>query len=343
LLEWKAMSDDASPASAVRRIAQQLECELAQLAPLADERAERGDLYSRLAAVLNQHLGELAALEFWGPANQVLSSELWNRSSRWLARGWLQNRARTKPRGYAGDYELLARIYRNWRCSDPLGELFDRYFQEQAAPRAVAHRMQMTADWIAAAARQRLRHCARERCLHAAMVGSAFGLEVRDALVRLEGQQCDALRFSLLDLDPAAIEFAQEQLRPQLKPACLSAVACNLFRLPERPQLGELLSNAHLIVCPGLFDYLDDADAAAMLRALYTRLAPGGRLTVFQFAPHNPTRAYMEWIANWYLVYRDVPQLRQVVESAGLAGAAAEYGAEPLGVDLFVTLVRPAE
>jgi extracellular factor (EF) 3-hydroxypalmitic acid methyl ester biosynthesis protein len=77
-----------------------------------------------------------------------------------------------------------------------------------------------------------------------------------------------------------------------------------------------------------------------MLRRLYEQLAPGGRLIVFQFAPHNPTRGYMEWFGNWYLTYRDEAALARLIESAELPGAMVTYGAEALGVDLYAMIQR---
>jgi hypothetical protein len=96
-----------------------------------------------------------------------------------------------------------------------------------------------------------------------------------------------------------------------------------------------------LLFCPGIFDYLSDDEAADMLRLFYGALARGGHMTVFQFAPHNPSRALMEWIGNWYLIYRDDSQFRRVAASAGLPAAATAFGAEPFGVDLFVTVDKP--
>src|SRR6478672_8753760 len=104
--------------------------------------------YVRLAAACDHCLAALSELNVWGPENRLPSSEIWNAAGRWLCRGWLQNQARTKPRGYAGDHEMLARIYEDWRSSDPLGQLFDRYFQAQAAPQAVRNRMRMMTQWI---------------------------------------------------------------------------------------------------------------------------------------------------------------------------------------------------
>jgi extracellular factor (EF) 3-hydroxypalmitic acid methyl ester biosynthesis protein len=317
----------------VRHLAQHLLRQLEEIEPLsASESADR--LYPRLAAALDECLAGLRSLKLDGPDNRLLSSELWNIAGHLLCHGWLQNQARTKPRGYAGDYEMLARIYENRLCDDPLGRLFDRYFQEQAAPKAVRNRMTMMADWIVQSA-------STHHAVHIAIVGSAFGLEVRDAILRLDQTARDQIQVTLLDLDPAAIEFARVQLAPLLSPEQLKATSTNLFRLPDRPEPAAILRGAEFLFCPGLLDYLDDAAVTAMLRTLYGQLAPGGRLTVFQFAPQNPTRAYMEWFGNWYLTYRDAARFRRLVESAGLHGGTHTFGAEPLGIDLYLTVARP--
>jgi hypothetical protein len=48
----------------------------------------------------------------------------------------------------------------------------------------------------------------------------------------------------------------------------------------------------------------------------------------------------MEWIGDWHLLYRDEAQLRSLGAAAGIPGQATALGAEPLGVDLFVTAER---
>src|SRR5262245_52003016 len=55
-------------------------------------------------------LTRLAATGCWGEENRVPSSELWRLGGNWLVYGELQKQARFKPRGYAGDYDLLAKI-----------------------------------------------------------------------------------------------------------------------------------------------------------------------------------------------------------------------------------------
>lgn len=330
------MTSDEGILGEVREAAEALLFEIQHIQERVLSGEHDDQVYRALAAAVDRCMGRLSSLNVWGPENRVPSSELWNTAGHLLSRGWLQNQARTKPRGYVGDYETLARMYENRVCDDPLGRLFDRYFQEQAAPRAVHNRMAMIADWIVGAASK----SRRSTQLHFAIVGSAFGLEVRDALLRLSPTQRDHVRVTLLDLDPAAIDFARAQLTPLFPADHLSAVSTNLFRLPNRPQDASLLAGTDLLFCPGLFDYLDDRAAIAMLRTLYEQLTPGGRLTVFQFAPHNPTRAYMEWMANWYLIYRDADQFQRLLESANLSGSEFAVGAEALGVDLYAAVGR---
>ena len=328
------MADSQSIAREVRIAAERFLVRFREL-DVAAAREPPEPLFDQLAAAMDQLLDDCRATGLWGPENRLPSSELWNVAGDALARGWLQNRARTKPRGYAGDYELLARMFHHRLCDDPLGRLMDEYFQRDAAPVAVRNRMAMIADWIVEGVRSR-----GGLPVRVAVVGSALGLDVRAALLRLTDEERAAVSVTLLDLDPDAVEFARSQLAPFLPPGQIQAVACNLFRMPQRPQLAAALANIDLLFCPGIFDYLDAAAGAAMLRLFWDRLAPGGRMTVFQFAPHNPSRALMEWIGNWYLVYREQGELELMAAAAGIPREAATFGAEPLGVDLFVTAER---
>ena len=277
------------------------------------------DAFRQVATAVDECLARLGELNLWGVENRLPSSEIWNAAGHLLERGWLQNRARTKPRGYAGDHELLARIFSGQLCEDRLGRLFDRYFQDQAAPQAVRNRMQMAKEWIELAV------CAGQSPVRIAIVGSALGLEVREALERLNEEARRRVSVTLIDLDPAAIDLARERLTSLLPAEHVTAISTNIFRLPQRPE-SEALAGTDLLICLGLFDYLDDEAAVNMLRCFYEKLADGGRMVVFQFAPHNPTRGYMEWFANWYLTYRDATELRRLVEAAELRARRFDLG-----------------
>ena len=311
----------------------------------ADDCAGEGDhdrAYSLVRAAMDECLARLKTTGLVGAENRFWSSELWKIVGPQMERGWLLTRARHKPRGYAGDHELLGRMYGNAVCDDPLGRHLDRYFQEDAAPIAVRNRMRMMAGWIVESVRERLAAgtADEQRPVQIAMVGSAFGMEVRDALLELDVRQRGLIWLTLLDLDPAAVDAASALLATVLPPERLTTASGSILKLPVRPKLAEPLAGCDLLLCPGIFDYLDDEEAAGMLRLFYGALAPGGTMRVFQFAPHNPSRALMEWIGNWYLIYRDEQHFRRVATSAGLPAASTQFGAEPLGVDLLVTACK---
>jgi hypothetical protein len=286
---------------------------------------------------LSTSLHTLAATGCWGEANRLPSAEFWRVAGPTLDVGVLQHQARFKPRGYAGDYQMLDWINTNYCCDHPLGRAFDRFFQRQAAPQAVRNRTRQTAASLAA-------HCigAGDEEYEIVSVGSGPAADVYQALSSLT-EQCRArVRVTLLDLDPEALEFAQQQLVPLLPPDAVRCVRENLFRLPQNRRADTLFGIPDFLICSGLFDYLDDAAAVAMLRHFWELLATNGLLVVWNFAPHNPTRAYMEWIGNWYLTYRTAVDFERLAAAANIPRDKLHVGSETIGVDLYLTARKPS-
>jgi hypothetical protein len=157
----------------------------------------------------------------------------------------------------------------------------------------------------------------------------------------LPAERRQRLELVLLDLDEAALEFARANLAMHLGPQQVALHRENLFRLAAADRRSALLERADAIVCLGLFDYLADEPAAGLLRMIWHGLAPGGLALVGNFAPHCPTRAYMEWIGNWYLIYRTAEELRRLASAAGLPPEGFDITAERLGIDLFIHARKP--
>lgn len=314
-----------------------------------------------VAAAMDEALASLQRLNLSPEQRLGVAQVLWSIAGPWLGRGWLQTRAWTKPRGYAGDHELLAAIYHQRVADDPLGQLLDRYFQAQAAPQAVRNRMALASQWICQTVQDEWALSSRgsepaesgspsgvwsdrpqprlPRRVKVALVGAATGLEVRQALTALPVHAREQLEVVLLDYDPVALADASRVLEGWLPEGQLHTVATNLARLPRRQAVWEH-APCDLMLIPGLLDYLDDTAAGALVAWGHAQLAPGGRLVVFQFAPQNPTRPYMEWIGDWRLIYRDRSQLAALAQQAGLPEHLCQIGAEPLGIDLFLSVVR---
>ena len=326
------MGKEAAASDLVKDAAQLLRTKL-EVAARSSAPAERQALVDE---ALSGCLATLASTGIRGEANRLVSAQLWNIAGDLLDTGWLQARARYKPRGYAGDHELLRRIALREVCEHPLGRCFDQYFQAQAAPQAVRNRIELAAGWIASS----VASCPEPEC-RVAIVGSGPALEVPLAAGLLSPELRQRLRVTLMDVDGEALDAAALRLDPVLSSNQFTTIQGNLFRLAQRPALAAHLGGAHLLVCAGLFDYLSDLDAAAMLAEFWRQLAPGGTAFVFNFAD-NATRAYMEWFGNWYLIYRNREELSALAAAANISNLDWSLGAEPLGIDLYLALHKRA-
>ncbi|HVX14791.1 MAG TPA: class I SAM-dependent methyltransferase [Pirellulales bacterium] len=322
----------ASLAVRAREIGRRLVADLERAEALSSGWADEKLGYALVSSAMDRALDHLTAIDCWGKENQLPSGEFWAAAGSLLVVGWLHERARFKPRGYAGDFEMFERFWQRTCVAHPLGRLFDRYFQGQAAVEAVRARTERSAATLV----ERCLAAPTGRAFHVVSVGCGPGLDVRLALDSLPVSDRRRVRLTLLDLDQAALDRAQECLTTLIDAGQLVTLRENLFRLVDKPRAAEVLAEADFLLCSGLFDYLPDEAAAKLLRLFWQRLAGGGMLSVGNFAPHNPTRAYMEWIGNWYLIYRTAADLERLALTAGLPRASFTVVAERLGIDLFL-------
>ena len=293
------------------------------------------DLSNRLVkTALDRCLSDLTATGIWGSGNRLLSGTFWEIAGDWLGQGQLMRQARVKPRGYAGDYLMLASICENWRCEHPLGRALDDYFQNHAAPQAVRNRTELVAAKLVNDVAE---STASE--FHVVSWGSGPAIDLERAVASMSVDDRQRLRVVLLDLDPDALAAATKRLLPYLAAEQIAAKRENLFRLPQR-RSKFIDWPVEFICCTGFFDYLDEASASTLLRCLWNSLADTGRLIVFNFAPHHPSQALMEWIGNWYLVYRDTEQMQALASAAGIPSGNFTIGAETLGIELFIDARR---
>lgn len=324
------MTAPSSPSEvelAVRTAAETLVAELQGVERSADFDASQ----HRIDLALDRCLAALSATGLLGKENQGPSQTLWKIAGDRLIRGDLQWRARSKPRGYAGDFEMQADFWFHRESGDPLGRFFDRYFLKQQAVEAVRARMDLVADAIA------------ERCASAqtdeyrvVSIGSGPGIDLEQAALRLQPDDRRRLRLTLVDIDEQALDFARSRLESVVAPEQVRACRENLARLTRGRRGAELLAGCDFLSCAGLFDYLEEPEAVAMLRLFAAALRPGGVLYVGNFAPHCTTRAYMEWIGNWYLIYRTADDLHRLAAAADLHAARTFVAAERTGADLFL-------
>jgi len=239
-------------------------------------------------------------------------------------------RAFAKPRGYAGDAELLDLIYRDAPPSGPLSALGTRLYDWSVAGtscRSVRARRDILAGLIDRVAEER----------PAPRILSVACGHLREAQ-RSEAVRAGAIsEFVALDQDPLSLALVErEQAHRNVRPV----------RGSVRRLLGGAKSfgSFDLVYAAGLYDYLEVPTARALTRSLFTTLRPGGTLVVANFAPNLPDIGYMEAIMEWRLLYRDEREVEQFAADIPVADIASKelFRDEPGNV-VYLALRRHEE
>ena len=89
---------------------------------------------------LNFKLGELHQMVKLGTISQEERNRIRNAFGEAFSLDTMQGFVVGKPHGYAGDFEIIDRIYRQWLSEHPSLVQWDRFFHWQLAAKAVRNR-----------------------------------------------------------------------------------------------------------------------------------------------------------------------------------------------------------
>lgn len=249
------------------------------------------------------------------------------------------HRARHKPFGYPGDYEVMNFIYgQPFEGATLFARAVELAFWHSASARAVRGRKDLVKgrlrQMIAAAGPRRVR-----------VLSIAAG--PAQELVELF-QELDELRapleIVLFEQDKNALTHAWRRLQPTVAERFAGKVTLTFLhdsikRLLRNERLFDALGPFDLIYCSGLLDYLQQLTAVRLTRNLAAAAAHGGTLLVANMVDH-PARWFLEVPLDWPLVYRTHDELRDVGVRA-LPEARVRIVEEESGANPFLELVRP--
>lgn len=228
----------------------------------------------------------------------------------------MQGFAFCKPHGYAGDYEIMDRIYRRYVAADPDLARWDEYWQSRPAAQAVRNRKTYFHDLLNTS-------LARNGRFTVLKVAVGPGRSMYEWLERNPGAN---VTLECIEIDPEAISYATRLNRDHLDR--IEFVQRNAMRYqPTR--------TFDLVWSAGLFDYFNDRLFVSMVRRLAPAIAPGGELVIGNFADSNPSQPYME-LLDWVLYHRSAEHLIDLAVDAGVATNRIRVGQEPSGVNLFL-------
>lgn len=221
----------------------------------------------------------------------------------------LTRRAFEKPRGYAGDAELIDFIYglRDLPQTSSTGAAIYGHMFEATAAKAVRARRDILAERLDAIADQverprvlaiacgHLREAQKSKAVAEGRIGEFVGLDQ------------DRISLALLEQEQAA--FGVKPVHGSVK-SILKGEAT--------------FQNFDFVYSTGLYDYLSQPIATGLTTKLFGMLKPGGQLLVANFLTGVPDVGYMETFMGWPLIYRTDDELADVASGIDRAQIASQ-------------------
>ena len=214
-------------------------------------------------------------------------------------------RAILKPRGYPGDSGVMRMIYlNNYQGESTYAKLLHKHGVGHPAGQSVRYRLSLVGRMLNDFQnRSRLSGRAKVKVLSIAS-GAAF--ELQDIIK--SPQDCDKYHFTLFDQDPIALSEAAEivkkienKLNTEPKVDFIQgSVRTVFFSRKSRQDWGQF----DFIYALGIFDYLASPVAKAVLERLYQYLTPGGEICIGNYHVSNPSKYYMAYFGDWFLIHR---------------------------------------
>ncbi len=247
-------------------------------------------------------------------------------------------RTYTKPLGYAGDYEMVNMMLRNpYEGSSAFAKLLNFALLHTEPVVAHRNRIDYLVDTIRAEARRRVGR-SRTRVFNL-----ACGPAVEIQRMLREYEESDLVEIDLLDFNAETLEYTRERIQ-EARMAGGRETPVRYFQrsvhqlLRAATQGGEdEFTGYDVVYCAGLFDYLSQRVCKRLVELFCTMAKPGGLVIVTNVAASNPRKAWMEYLMEWNLIYRDEAEMQDLVPD-GLPVKRTDIRADSTGVNLFLEI-----
>ncbi len=225
-----------------------------------------------------------------------------------------------KPMGYAGDYLIIDKIYTREQSEHPVYGSWDRFFHQQAAPKAVRNRKTYFKSQMVPLIEQ------SNETISLLNVASGPARDLLELYQLLPDP--NKLKSTCVEIDERAVAYAKSLTEPYA--SNINFVNVNVFRYKP-------CGKYDVIWSAGLFDYFSDKAFIMVLQRMKLWLKPGGTIIIGNFnEKHNPSRDYMEIFGEWFLIHRTESQLKKLAILAGFRMSQITVSSEKERVNLFL-------
>lgn len=230
----------------------------------------------------------------------------------------MQGHAHIKPHGYSGDYEMIDKIYTQWKSNDPNLKLWDDFFHSQEAPIAVRNRKKYFINLVKTITQS------STQPINILNIGSG---PARDVKEYYDIDKTSPVRFDCIEMDKKAIHYASSLCHEHIDK--INFINKNIFRF-------KALKKYNLIWSAGLFDYFSDKQFISLLQRLKNNAVKNGCIVIGNFSNNNPSKSYMEKFGSWFLNHRSKDELIELAIKSGIKIDSIRVTHEEKGVNLFL-------
>ncbi len=242
----------------------------------------------------------------------------------WLRKSWFANRARTKPSGFSGDFDMLVKIYEWQTPARGLGAYLDQIFMRIPLACAVRGRMKSV--------RKFLLEQMQIRTGDVRVLDVASG-PCREFLDWPTLPNDRSLTVVTMDNDQPALDYVHATVMPYLDASTkIEQVRYNAMRTRSAESTIEKFGKFDIIYSVGLCDYLTDDTLVSLLGAWHNTLIDGGTM----FVAFKDTRRYdhtpYQWHLDWFFYQRTHEDVLSLYAQAGFDTSKIEFERDESGV-----------
>ena len=242
----------------------------------------------------------------------------------WFNRSWIAHRSRTKPNGFAGDYEMLIKLYDEETPALGLGGYLDLCILDLPLARAVRARLQSIRTFLISEIK------CREGDVRVLDIACGPCREFVDWPQRLDDGKVEIVA---MDNDPKALEFVETQVARSLDARTqLLPTRYNALRTRSAEATNRKFGKFDIIYSVGLCDYLTDDHLIGILEGLRLSLREGGVLFIaFKDSVRYDKTPY-QWHLDWYFFQRQMNDCLRLYERAGFEIGSMETMRDDTGI-----------
>ena len=226
-------------------------------------------------------------------------------------------RALEKPLGYPGDYLLMDIILKNKVNTRGLGYHLDRKFLSSSGAEGVRQRTYWAVERI-----EKTFITSGKKDFTLLDLGCG-PMTIEKMLAEKYGGSEISFTFFGLDIDRDVMSFAQKRFT-DLPGVTLETRECNLLSPAGLAEVASIAPCADLILSMGFFDYLDPATITAFLETLRSATREEAGILFANYQPDHGARISMEWLLDWWLIYKTPEEMASICRAAGLLDGQTE-------------------